>query len=135
MSKPRAGNFLLIASYAFAAVRRTIRIQFPFDCVPAGEEEADVTDEEKSDASPDAILTAEVTLRDDDELTEFLGEMCALGLARIRDESATSAAEESATSASEHGEGATSASTGAVKLARSIWELESGGLYLPFYAD
>lgn len=78
-----------------------------------------------------------MTLRDDEELTEFLGEMCALGLVRIRDEfdeSATSAAAESDTSATESGEGATSATGTPAKLARSIWELESGGLYMPFYS-
>ncbi|GAQ89385.1 hypothetical protein KFL_005160060 [Klebsormidium nitens] len=133
---PKGPAKRLVRAINELAVRRTIRVQFPFDCVPAGEEEADVTDEEKSDASPDAILTAEVTVRDDDELTEFLGEMCALGLVRIRDESATSAAEESATSAGEQGEhDAPSASAGAVRLARSIWDLENGGLYWPFYAD
>ena len=78
-----------------------------FDCLPhVGEEEADGTDCQPDHASPDAIVTiAEVTLRDDDELTESLSDTCLLGLVRVHDES-----DDSATSAG--GESDTRSTTG-----------------------
>jgi hypothetical protein len=62
-----------------------------------------------------------VTLGGDEELTEFLGEMMALGLV---------AAPDGDTSAQN---AATSSGGAEFELARSIWELENGGLYRPFY--
>jgi hypothetical protein len=65
--------------------------------------------------------TAKVTLGGDEELTEFLGEMMALGLVRAPD--GDTSAEKAATSSG----------SAEFELARSIWELENGGLYRPFY--
>lgn len=95
---------------SFAAVRRTIRVQM----TAASPEDS---------MSPQSINvpTAKVTLGGDEELTEFLGEMMALGLVAAPD--GDTSAENAATS-----------SGGAeFELARSIWELENGGLYRPFY--